>query len=104
MVPALAEVAGGATEQVERLDAGSLGDALVTLARDRTRREHLTVLGLARARTFSWERAARETRRVYQAAVNPSGQVASPGPAFAEVGRPVSSVAGSRAARESQGA
>src|SRR5262245_33363321 len=61
LVPALAEVAGGAVEHVAHLDADALGGAMVALARNPERRAHLSAMGLARSRTFSWERAARET-------------------------------------------
>ncbi len=67
-VAALEEVAGGASEQVELLDAESLGEAMVMLARDPDRRRQLTALGFERARMFSWERAARETLEVYHVA------------------------------------
>jgi glycosyltransferase involved in cell wall biosynthesis len=63
---ALAEVGGGAVAQVQQLDAESLGDALVKLARDRERRDALRVLGTERARLFSWHRAAAETLEVYR--------------------------------------
>jgi glycosyltransferase involved in cell wall biosynthesis len=69
-VAALAEVGGGAVEQVAHLDADSLGDAIVRLAEDRQRREKLSSLGLERARMFSWARAARETLKVYGHAVH----------------------------------
>jgi glycosyltransferase involved in cell wall biosynthesis len=104
-VPALAEVAGGAVEHVDRLDAGTLGDAMVALARDRDRREHLIARGLARARTFSWERAARETLEVYRVAANPAADRPAPeATGFPDVGgvNTVASVAGPHAARESQ--
>ena len=74
-VAALAEVGGGAVEQVGRLDADSLGDAMVRLANDSRRREELSSLGLQRAHTFSWQRAARETLNVYRLAV--TGEVAA---------------------------
>jgi glycosyltransferase involved in cell wall biosynthesis len=102
-VPALAEIGGGAVEHVARLDGESLGEAMVALARDRGRREHLARLGLARARAFSWARAARETLEVYRRAANPSAGTPQPETAFVEVGQDsVPSVAGSHAARESQ--
>jgi glycosyltransferase involved in cell wall biosynthesis len=63
---ALAEIAGGAIEHVDRLDADSLGEAMVALARSRARRDHLAGLGLERALAFSWNRAARETLEVYR--------------------------------------
>ena len=118
-VPALAEVAGGAVQYVDRLDADALGDAMVTLARDRSRRDELRALGLARAHTFSWERAARETLAVYQLAAGARSQ----GRQRSRAGRPAQrpfdgvqgrpalvpiahetapSVPGSQAARESQ--
>jgi glycosyltransferase involved in cell wall biosynthesis len=68
-VPALSEVAGGAVEQVDHLDAESLGDAMVGLARSRERRENLSALGLQRSHYFSWDRAARETLEVYRQTV-----------------------------------
>jgi glycosyltransferase involved in cell wall biosynthesis len=103
-VPALTEVAGGAVEHVDALDAGALGDAMVALARDRERREHLISLGLARARTFSWERAARETLEVYRVAASRAAGRPSPERApFTDVGvTRVPSVAGPHAAQGSQ--
>jgi glycosyltransferase involved in cell wall biosynthesis len=77
-VAALAEVGGGAVEQVAHLDADSLGDAMVRLADDRRRREQLSSLGLQRAHMFSWERAARETLKVYRDTV--AGEVAAAAP------------------------
>src|SRR5262245_5320726 len=67
-VPALEEVGGTAVEQVEHLDADSLGEAMVVLAHDPERRRRLTALGVERARTVSWERAARETLEIYRLA------------------------------------
>jgi len=67
-VPALEEVGGSAVERVEHLDADSLGEAMVTLARDGERRRRLAAIGLERARMFSWDRAARETLEVYRLA------------------------------------
>jgi hypothetical protein len=63
---ALAEIGGGATEQVDRVDADSLGRALVALARSRDRREELSAAGLARAASFSWQRAAGESLEIYR--------------------------------------
>lgn len=71
-VAALQEVAGDAAECVDPLSVESLGDAIVTLARSRERREDLTRRGLARALGFSWSRAASETLNVYRhAATHP---------------------------------
>ena len=92
-VAALSEVGGGAVEHVDRLDAESLGDAMVSLARSRERRENLSALGLQRSHVFSWDRAARETLEVYRQAVGASrGGTAAP-VAYPDAGAdPVSSV------------
>ncbi len=82
---ALAEVAGGAVEHVDRLDAESLGEAMVGLARSRERRENLSALGLQRSHYFSWDRAARETLEVYRQTVASGG--AAPVPRFRLCGR-----------------
>ncbi len=86
--PALAEVAGGAIEQVDHLDAGALGDAMVALARSRERRQHLAAQGIERAQTFSWRRAARETLDIYRRTAERASGIATadPPPAFADVG------------------
>jgi anaerobic magnesium-protoporphyrin IX monomethyl ester cyclase len=65
---AMPEIAGGAVVQIDPLDTEALGNAMVTLANDRERREELSMLGLARARLFSWRRAARETLAIYERA------------------------------------
>jgi glycosyltransferase involved in cell wall biosynthesis len=100
---ALEEVAGGAMEHVEVLDVQALGDAMVRLARDPDRREELSMAGSARARQFSWRRAALETLDVYRHAARcPAGATAAdPKPAFADVG--VDRVASGQTVRESQG-
>lgn len=102
-VAALAEVAGGAVHYVDRLDADALGEAMALLGRDRSRRKELSALGLARARTFSWERAARETLAVYRLTARPStsrpARIAKAAPLAPER---LPSVAGPHAARESQ--
>jgi glycosyltransferase involved in cell wall biosynthesis len=75
-VAALAEVAGGAVEHVERLEIDQLGETLVRLARSPERRHHLSLLGLQRSQVFSWDRAARETLNVYRHAL--SGEAPAP--------------------------
>src|SRR5262249_2125471 len=65
---ALAEVGGGAVEQVDRIDADTLGRALVALARSRERRQELAGAGLARSAQFSWDRAARQSLDIYREA------------------------------------
>jgi glycosyltransferase involved in cell wall biosynthesis len=74
-VAALDEIGGEAVEHVGRLDADSLGAAMVRLAHNPQRREALSTLGVERARMFSWQRAAHETLKVYGYAV--SGAVAA---------------------------
>jgi glycosyltransferase involved in cell wall biosynthesis len=75
---ALGEVAGDAAECVNPLDVDALGDAIVALARSRERRDALARRGLARAHTFSWERAAASTLDVYRRVVaDPIGERAA---------------------------
>ncbi|HEX4348382.1 MAG TPA: glycosyltransferase family 1 protein [Vicinamibacterales bacterium] len=81
-VAALNEVGGQAVERVGSLDADSLGDAMTSLAGDRARREELTRLGLERAQTFSWQRAARETLDVYKYAIRHAARAPISIPAF----------------------
>jgi anaerobic magnesium-protoporphyrin IX monomethyl ester cyclase len=80
-VPALTEVGGDAIACVPHLDADLLGQAMVDLARDRDRRLALRQRGLERAKTFSWQRAARETLAVYRAAAGTATESAAPHPA-----------------------
>ena len=63
---ALAEVGGDAVHRVDPLSADSLGDVLVSLARDRDRRKAMSQRGLRRAEMFSWDRTAAETLDVYR--------------------------------------
>jgi glycosyltransferase involved in cell wall biosynthesis len=72
-VAALEEVAGGAVEHIDHLDPATIGGALVALARSRERREQLRACGLARAKQFSWQRAAQETLAVYRRAARGAG-------------------------------
>jgi radical SAM superfamily enzyme YgiQ (UPF0313 family)/glycosyltransferase involved in cell wall biosynthesis len=64
--PALAEIGGGAIVEVDRLEPDALGRALVELAGSRDRRHDLSGRGRARAATFSWQRAARESLEIYR--------------------------------------
>ncbi|HEV3141559.1 MAG TPA: glycosyltransferase [Vicinamibacterales bacterium] len=81
---ALAEVGGEAVEHVERLDADALAEAMATLARNQGRRRELSARGLARARRFSWEQAAKESLRVYRSVAKHA-----PSCAGSELARPV---------------
>lgn len=64
---ALPEVTGGAA-LLAPPEAAPFAEALGTVLGDPARRARLRAAGLARAATFSWERAARETLAVYRAA------------------------------------
>src|SRR3954469_24382860 len=57
----LSEIGGGAIVEVDRIAPDALGRALVDLAASRDRREELSGRGMARAASFSWQRAARES-------------------------------------------
>jgi glycosyltransferase involved in cell wall biosynthesis len=81
-VTALNEVAGGAVERVEDLDAESLGWVMTKLSRDADRRAELRHLGLERSQEFSWQRAARETIDVYKYAVQHTARAPIFDPAF----------------------
>lgn len=63
---ALAEVGGDAVHRVDPLNADSLGEALVSVTRDRDRRRDMSSRGLQRASEFSWQRTAAETLNVYR--------------------------------------
>jgi len=62
----LPEVAGGAAVLVPPGDEGALSEAMTRVVRDGVLRESLSRKGLARAREFSWSRAAREMLGVYE--------------------------------------
>jgi alpha-1,3-rhamnosyl/mannosyltransferase len=64
----LPEVVGEAAVTVEPTDPRALADAVSGLLTDETRRHALSAAGLARARTFTWQRTARLTLNAYRAA------------------------------------
>ncbi|MCS6901044.1 MAG: glycosyltransferase, partial [Myxococcales bacterium] len=63
---ALAEAGGEAACYVAPQSASELEDATVALLNDPVRRERLREVGLAHARSFTWERTARQTLEVYR--------------------------------------
>jgi glycosyltransferase involved in cell wall biosynthesis len=65
---ALPEVAGGAAQLFDPADAGALARALSRVLDDADLAADLRRRGLARAGAFSWEKAARETLEVVDAA------------------------------------
>lgn len=69
-IGALEEIAGGVALFVDPLDTEQLADGLVRIITDSDLREHLRDAGPTRAHAFSWERTARETLAVYQAAAD----------------------------------
>jgi glycosyltransferase involved in cell wall biosynthesis len=62
----LPEVAGDAARYFDPLDVGDIQRALEELLEDRVLAARLAEAGKVRARSFSWERAARETIAVYE--------------------------------------
>lgn len=62
----LPEVSGGAAMEVDPFDEAALGEALRLLCQDESRRDRLGKLGLARARSFTWEETARQSYGVYR--------------------------------------
>ena len=67
-VSSMPEVAGDAAILVAPDDVAGLAAALLRVSGDHALRDDLRCRGLARAKTFSWERCARETIAVYEAA------------------------------------
>ena len=63
---ALPEVAGPASLVVDPHDIEGLAEAMQRVMEDEALRDSLVRRGLAHARRFTWERTARETRRVYR--------------------------------------
>lgn len=70
---ALEEVAGAAALLVDPRDVEAIAAGIERALDDTTLREALIRLGLARAAQFSWDRAARETLRVYERAIAARG-------------------------------
>jgi len=85
----LPEIAGGAIEHVDAMDAETLGAAMAALAADPERRRYRAALGIERARLFSWSRAARETLGIYRQVAEQRALVSRPANA------PAAAIAGS---------
>jgi glycosyltransferase involved in cell wall biosynthesis len=64
--PALTEIAGDAALVVAPTDDRALADAMASVVTDEGLARDLRGRGLDRARAFSWDKAARETLRVYE--------------------------------------
>ena len=72
-VTAVPEVAGEAAVLTDPADESAFAEAVVRVLEDGHRREELRVAGIRRAGEYGWERTARETRDVYEAAVKVAG-------------------------------
>ena len=68
-LPVFRETLGDAALHVPAGDVEELADALLRLEREPELRARLVGAGRARLREFSWERAARETRAVFEEAL-----------------------------------
>lgn len=64
------EIAGGAALLVDPFDVEAIADALAEALETGTDRERRLGAGVARAREFDWDRAARETLASYRSALN----------------------------------
>lgn len=74
----LPEICDGAAYMVDPEDEQALADGLLALLGDAEWRAELSRRGQARARAFSWEKAARETALVYRRVLRPvTGDVAA---------------------------
>jgi glycosyltransferase involved in cell wall biosynthesis len=71
-VSSLPEVVGDAGLTVDPTDVNALANAMSRALQDSELREQMTARGLARASQFTWLRAARELREVYQQVGNSS--------------------------------
>jgi ribosomal protein S27AE len=65
----LPEIGGNAALYVPPLDVGMWADAIEALWDDEERRAELGRLGQSQAARFSWQRAARETLKIYEHAI-----------------------------------
>jgi glycosyltransferase involved in cell wall biosynthesis len=84
----LPEIGGDAAIYVPPLEAEQWADEIMALWDDEDRRAELGRMGVARAQQFSWNRAARETLKVYRRAVEGIVPRAEPLPALRYVQQP----------------
>ena len=68
-VPALAEVIGGAGDLLRVEDQSAWTAGLAKVLEDAEYREELSRRGISRARSFSWDKCARQTIATYEAAM-----------------------------------
>jgi glycosyltransferase involved in cell wall biosynthesis len=81
-VTAIPEVAGEAAVYFDPRDVEDMASKLALVAHDRALREDLAARGRIRAASFSWERAARETRAIYGRVVGPTAVAPESPPDF----------------------
>jgi alpha-1,3-rhamnosyl/mannosyltransferase len=65
----LPEVAGGAALEVDPLDPGAIGDAMLALVREPALRARCITAGRARAAQLTWKATARQTAAVYRSLI-----------------------------------
>jgi glycosyltransferase involved in cell wall biosynthesis len=68
-VSSLPEVVGDAAVLFDPLDVQALASSITRVLEDSGLRDTLRVQGIARAQNFTWEQTARETLKVYRAAI-----------------------------------
>jgi glycosyltransferase involved in cell wall biosynthesis len=81
-VTAIPEVAGEAAVYFDPRDVEDMASKLALVAHDRALREDLAARGRIRAASFSWERAARETRAIYGCVAGPAAVAPESRPDF----------------------
>ncbi|OZB57836.1 MAG: hypothetical protein B7X31_14400 [Thiomonas sp. 13-66-29] len=65
-VSSLPEVSGGAALEVDPYSVDAIAEGMRALLDDAAMREHHAILGLERAKAFSWARCAEQTLAVYR--------------------------------------
>ena len=78
LIPSITEVLGSAAHLVSPTDTHALSQSMIQLWENSDERQRLSVAGRARASEFSWERTARLTREVYEAALGREVETALP--------------------------
>lgn len=68
-IPSIMEVLGDAAHLVSPVDVHALSESMIQLWENADERHRLSEAGKARSAQFSWERTARLTREVYEAAL-----------------------------------
>ena len=79
---AIPEVAGDAAIYFDPRDVEDMASKMAVVARDQGLRDDLAAKGRARAASFGWERAARETLAIYGRVLGPAGVAAGSRPDF----------------------